>query len=119
MDAFTNVHLPANRGATIAAGCAALAILYSIGLAFYRLVMSPLAPFPGPTLAAVTGFYEFYYDVFKPGKYVFEIKKMHDQYGQFLRESSKNNPPPPPNALLPLLSCVLRGLGGHISGFLI
>lgn len=85
MDTFINARLPANLGATIAASCMALTILYSIGLAFYRLVVSPLAPFPGPKLAAMTGFYEFYYDVFKQGKYVFEIKKMHDQYGQFLR----------------------------------
>lgn len=83
MDSFTRTYLPTSLNAKIAIGCAALAIFYSVGLAFYRLFLSPLAGFPGPKLAALTGFYEFYYDFFKEGKYVFEIKKMHEQYGQY------------------------------------
>lgn len=82
MDAFTSTYMPDSYIAKIAVGCASVAILSSIGLAFYRLFLSPLAGFPGPKLAAVTGFYEFYYDLFKGGKYVFEIQKMHEQYGQ-------------------------------------
>jgi hypothetical protein len=47
----------------------------------YRLLLSPIAKFPGPKLAAATGFYEFYFNFFKNGKYVFEIERLHNIYG--------------------------------------
>ena len=47
----------------------------------YRLFLSPLASIPGPRLAALTSWYEFYYDVIKPGQYVFKIKDLHEEYG--------------------------------------
>ncbi len=52
-----------------------------VGLAVYRLYFHPLAKFPGRRLAAMTMWYEFYYDVIKRGQYVFEIQKMHEEYG--------------------------------------
>lgn len=59
-----------------------LSSLYTVILVIYRLFFSPIARFPGPKLAAVTGWYELYYDVVgKTGKYLFEIEKMHDKYG--------------------------------------
>ena len=61
---------------------AALFLLYPISLAVYRLYFSPLAKFPGNTLAILTLWYEFYYQVFKGGKYVWEIEKMHQKYGE-------------------------------------
>lgn len=61
--------------------CSALALSYLIGLAFYRLLLHPLAKFPGPRLAAITRYYEAYYDVWKGGMYIFKIKEMHDKYG--------------------------------------
>lgn len=57
-------------------------ISYSAGLAIYRLFFSPLAGFPGPKIAAVTGYYESYYDIFLDGRYIFKIKDMHERYGQ-------------------------------------
>lgn len=54
---------------------------YTVGLAIYRLYLSPLARFPGPRLAAATGWYEFYYDAICHGKYTFEIGRMHQEYG--------------------------------------
>lgn len=56
--------------------------LYFIGLVIYRLYFSPIARFPGPKIAAATGWYEFYYDYWKNGKYIFEIEKMHKKYGK-------------------------------------
>ncbi len=50
--------------------------------AFDRLYLSPLAKFPGPKLAALTLWYEFYYDVIKRGKYTWVIAKMHENYGK-------------------------------------
>lgn len=61
---------------------AAVTILcYVIGGAIYRLYFSPLSKFPGPKLAAITLWYEFYYDVIKKGQYTFEIWRMHEEYG--------------------------------------
>ena len=51
-------------------------------LIFWRLRYSPLADFPGPKLAAATGWYEFYFDFWKRGKYIFEIERMHEIYGE-------------------------------------
>ena len=56
-------------------------LIYCISVAVYRLYLGPLANFPGPKLAAVTLWYEFYYDAIKCGKYTWEIAKMHQEYG--------------------------------------
>lgn len=58
-----------------------LVFLYTAVLVIYRLYLSPLANFPGRNLAALTLWYEFYYDYFKRGKYVWEIADMHAKYG--------------------------------------
>lgn len=54
---------------------------YLVTLALYRLFFHPLARFPGPRLAAITRWYEMYYDVVHNGQYTFKIKEMHRQYG--------------------------------------
>ena len=57
------------------------AVLYTVYGAVYRLYLSPVAHFPGSKLAALTFWYEFYYDVVKRGAYVWKIKEMHVVYG--------------------------------------
>jgi hypothetical protein len=42
----------------------------------------PLSGFPGPILALIGPFYEFYYDVIKDGTFLWEIEKMHEKYGE-------------------------------------
>lgn len=61
-------------------GCT-LWVSYLVGLAVYRLYLSPIAKFPGPKLAALTGWYECYYDVFLNGKFIFHIQDLHKIYG--------------------------------------
>lgn len=56
-------------------------LLYTACGAIYRLYLSPIACFPGPKTAALTFWYEFYFDVIKRGSYVWEIQKMHQKYG--------------------------------------
>ena len=56
-------------------------IIYTISLAFYRLFFHPLARFPGPKLAALTRYYEAYYDVVQNGQYTFKIAELHRKYG--------------------------------------
>lgn len=59
-----------------------LVVTSIIGRAIYRLYFHPLSKFPGPKLASVTHLYEFYYDVVRKGRYLWEIEKMHEQYGE-------------------------------------
>lgn len=63
--------------------------VYLVGLGIYRLYFSPIARFPGPKLAALTLWYEFYHDVVRGGQYVFKIDELHEQYGTAI------SPPPP------------------------
>ncbi|KAL5384587.1 hypothetical protein PMIN06_012506 [Paraphaeosphaeria minitans] len=60
-------------------------VVYLIGLTVYRLHFSPIAKFPGPRLAALTLWYEFYHDVVRGGQYVFKIQELHEQYGPIVR----------------------------------
>ena len=58
---------------------------YLIGLAIYRLYLSPIAKFPGPKLAALTRWYEFYYEVVLRGKFSQHITELHKVYGELMR----------------------------------
>ncbi|KAK6065107.1 cytochrome p450 [Seiridium cupressi] len=58
---------------------------YTIGLVIYRLYFSPLAKFPGSRLAAATSWYEFYYDWWLDGRFVFEVERLHNKYGPIVR----------------------------------
>jgi hypothetical protein len=62
----------------------AFAVLFLVTGVIYRIYFSPLARFPGPKLAALTLWYEFYYDVIKRGKFTWEIQQMHQKYGNLL-----------------------------------
>jgi hypothetical protein len=60
----------------------ALYAAYLIGLGVFRLYLSPIANFPGPKLAALTRWYEFYYEVVLRGKFSDHITDLHRAYGQ-------------------------------------
>jgi hypothetical protein len=47
----------------------------------YRLYFHPLSHIPGPKLTACSYLYEFYYNIIRPGQFLFEMEKMHQQYG--------------------------------------
>ncbi|KAI0202341.1 cytochrome P450 [Astrocystis sublimbata] len=64
-----------------------LAITYYACLVTYRLFFHPLARFPGPKLAAISRWYEAYYDVIQNGQYTFKIAEMHKEYGPIIRIS--------------------------------
>jgi len=51
-------------------------------LVIYRLFFHPLSKVPGPKLAAISRFYDFYYDCVQGGKFSFRIEELHDLYGE-------------------------------------
>ncbi|KAI4220486.1 MAG: hypothetical protein L6R36_007588 [Xanthoria steineri] len=59
--------------------------VYLIAGGCYRLYFSPLAKFPGPRLAALTHWVEFYYDLVKGGRFQHQIGEWHQQYGPIIR----------------------------------
>ncbi|KAL1638431.1 hypothetical protein SLS56_000240 [Neofusicoccum ribis] len=59
--------------------------LYLVAGGIYRLYFSPLAKFPGPKLAALTLWYEFYYDVILRGQFTFKVQELHQKYGPIIR----------------------------------
>lgn len=69
--------------------CALLSLLlscfYVVYLAITRLYLSPVASIPGPRLAVLTFWYEFYYDVVLGGQYTWKIADLHEQYGPIIR----------------------------------
>jgi hypothetical protein len=67
---------------TTAAGLFGAWLAYLLVLAIYRLHFSPLARFPGPKLAALSKWYEFYYDVVLKGRFTFKIQELHKIYGK-------------------------------------
>ena len=73
--------LPSGTSVYLTIGLVGFFTIYACVTGLYRLCFSPLAGFPGPKIAAATSWYEFYFDVIKRGKYIYEIEKMHRQYG--------------------------------------
>lgn len=66
-----------------------LLLVYALCISMWRLCLSPLARFPGPKIAALTLWYECYYDVLKSGggMYIWKIEEMHKKYGNTLSTS--------------------------------
>lgn len=56
-------------------------LLYLVTRSMNRLYFSPLSHIPGPGLAALTRWYEAYYEIVLNGRYSFHIDELHDKYG--------------------------------------
>lgn len=70
------LHHPGLAGLGVAA--------WLVGLVVYRLYLHPLAKFPGPKLAAITDYWEFYQDYFREesGHLFLELDELHQRYGK-------------------------------------
>lgn len=62
-------------------GLSTLQLAYIIYGVISRVFLSPLRKIPGPKLAALTSYYEFYFDAIQPGRFVWKIKDLHQEYG--------------------------------------
>ncbi len=62
-------------------------VFYYTTVAIYRLFFHPLARFPGPRLAALSRWYEAYFDVIQGGQYTSKIAQLHKIYGMILLHS--------------------------------
>ncbi|KAJ5755047.1 hypothetical protein N7533_004590 [Penicillium manginii] len=62
-----------------------LTTVYFGSVLVYRLLLSPLAKFPGPRLAAATRLYEIYFQLIKGGTFTWHINDLHDKYGPVVR----------------------------------
>ncbi|KAI8649474.1 hypothetical protein NCS56_01495900 [Fusarium sp. Ph1] len=69
-----------------AAGAAGLFwVSYLVCKVIYNLFFHPLSKFPGPKIAAIGTYYEFYHDVIRDGTYLWRIEEMHRKYGPVVR----------------------------------
>ncbi|KAI1912869.1 hypothetical protein LOZ61_003073 [Ophidiomyces ophidiicola] len=76
-----------SRFVDIAVALATFYGFYAIAIGTWRLYFHPLSKFPGPRLAALTLWYECYFDVFQGGQYFKEIERLHSIYGPIVRIS--------------------------------
>lgn len=65
-----------------------LLVGYWISLGVYRVFFHPLAKFPGPKLAGLTYWYDFYFEVVKLGKLHKQLNYLHSKYGKFVTPRS-------------------------------
>jgi hypothetical protein len=59
----------------------ALTVSAVVYIVISSLVLHPLAKIPGPKYAAVTHYYQFYYDVIRRGRFPWKLKLLHQKYG--------------------------------------
>ncbi|KAH8641862.1 hypothetical protein IG631_04803 [Alternaria alternata] len=65
--------------------CVLAYFVFLVARVFYRLYFHPLSRFPGPRIAAVSSWYEAYYEIVLKGQYSRQISKLHDEYGPIVR----------------------------------
>ncbi|KAH0611669.1 uncharacterized protein H6S33_010934 [Morchella sextelata] len=60
--------------------------IYIAATCIYRLYLHPLSRVPGPKLAALTLFYEAWYNLFaQDGRFIFHAENLHKKYGPIVR----------------------------------
>lgn len=83
MDAVRSL-LPGSSPLAILSFGALGTAFYCIAVAIYRLFLHPIAQFPGPRLAGLTRWYEFFYEIVQKGQMTFHIQELHKKYGKLV-----------------------------------
>ncbi|KAK5196121.1 hypothetical protein LTR99_008070 [Exophiala xenobiotica] len=78
-------YLPSSPSLALLTIASATIIIYVFIISIYRLYFHPIAHFPGPKLAGLTRWYEFYYELVKKGQMTFHIQELHKKYGPIVR----------------------------------
>jgi hypothetical protein len=79
-------HLLLSLSLSQAAALSCLAFSSYVFLLYvYRFTLHPLARFPGPKLAGLTYWYEYYYDVHQKGRFIFKVRELHRQFGMLAK----------------------------------
>ncbi|KAF2664973.1 cytochrome P450 [Microthyrium microscopicum] len=60
-------------------------VAFPIVTTLYSYMTSPIRNIPGPRLAALTRWYEFYYNAIKSFQYAQKVAELHEQYGPIVR----------------------------------
>lgn len=68
----------------------ALLFAWALAVVLARLALHPLRHVPGPLIATLTTWYEFYYDVVLGGVYAQQVLELHEKYGEILNLCSVN-----------------------------
>jgi hypothetical protein len=63
------------------------AVLF-LATTIFRVFFHPLSSIPGPKLAALSSLYEFYFDCLLEGKFIFEIRRLHEVHGSSALQTS-------------------------------
>ncbi|KAL0575627.1 hypothetical protein V5O48_006352 [Marasmius crinis-equi] len=58
-----------------------ISVIVSVGIR--RIFFHPLSGFSGPKLAAISGWYEVYYDIIQNGGMLDHLRQLHELYGSF------------------------------------
>jgi hypothetical protein len=80
-----SIHSPLNSPLNILLATSIILTIYLTILSIYRLFFHPLSKIPGPRHAALTHWYQFYYDVTLRGRFPWYISDLHKQYGPIVR----------------------------------
>ena len=67
-----------------------LSLFYVAILYVQRAYFHPLSKFPGPRLAGLSRWYEFYYDVIKSGSFTKKLPALHQKYGKFMSSIARS-----------------------------
>ena len=67
--------------ANIIRAAVSMIVIHCLSKRLCNLHLHPLRRFPGPKLAAIGSMCEIYYGVVKDGTYLWEMERMHREYG--------------------------------------
>lgn len=70
---------------------AAVSFAYVTYLAVQRCYLHPLSRFPGPRLAALTHYYQAYFEIIQDGAFLEHLEKLHAIYGMYRLTLCKNS----------------------------
>lgn len=82
---FLTLLILQNGGGRADLFAASISLFGILAIIVYKISFHPLSQYPGPKLAAATGGYRIYYEIWKSGRMIQQLEALHKQYGKFLQ----------------------------------